>query len=144
MNFQKNQLRIALMAFMTFAFALNADAQQLRDETIKTNVTPIAQPLKVLQSLQPLSYEYRTQEYKYLKLPSGTHYGFMAEDFQQVLPGLVYTKAYTYPFGKNNTRQATVKSIDMESLIPVLIASIQEQQMQIEQLRAELNALKKQ
>jgi hypothetical protein len=139
-----NKKLIASALFVSMIMlAQVAGAQQLTDETIKTNISPIQQPLKVLQSLQPRSFEYRTHEYKYLRLPEGSRFGFIAEDFQKVLPGLVYNKPYTYAFGKNSTRNATIKTIDMESLIPVLIASIQEQQAQIDQLRAELEALRR-
>ncbi len=143
MSIKRNTLRIASFVALLVMFGFQSNAQQLKDEAIKTNITPIENPLQVVNSLQPLSYEYKTGQYKHLKLPSGTHYGFMAEDFQQVLPGLVYNKAYSYASGKNSTRNATIKSIDMESLIPVLIASIKEQQVQIEQLRAEVEALKR-
>lgn len=142
MKLFKKLSRTVLCVFALITITNAAQAQQLTDEALKTNIGSIAQPLKVLQSLQPLSYEYRTQEYKFLKLPTGPRFGFMAEDFQKVLPGLVYSRPYSYATGKNSTRMATVKSIDMESLIPVLVASIQEQQAQINQLKAELEALR--
>jgi hypothetical protein len=47
-----------------------------------------------------------------------------------------------YTTGKNSYRTAKVKTMDMESLIPILVASIQEQQAEIEKLKAELKALK--
>jgi hypothetical protein len=45
-------------------------------------------------------------------------------------------------FGKNSYRNATLKTIDELSLIPVLVASIKEQQLQIEKLTSELEILK--
>ena len=45
--------------------------------------------------------------------------------------------------GKNLFRNTTTKQINLEGLIPVLIASIQEQQAEINALRAEVEALKK-
>jgi hypothetical protein len=44
--------------------------------------------------------------------------------------------------GKNLYKNATVQSIDLEGLVPVLIASIKQQQAQIDQLRMEVEALK--
>lgn len=136
-------LKTLVLAAIGITAFQQVQAQDLNDNAIKTNVSPIAEPLKVITALQPMSYEYNTRQYSHLKLPSGRHYGFMAEDFQQVLPGLVYKKPYSFMYGKNSYRQATVKTIDMESLVPVLIASIKEQQTQIEQLRAEIEALKR-
>lgn len=140
---RKISIRLAVVVIASFVIGLRAEAQQLTDNAIKTNVTPIENPLQVIKALQPMTYEYNTAEYRHLKLPTGTRYGFIAEDFQRVLPGLVYSKPYSYMSGKNATRNATVKSIDMESLIPVLIASLKEQQVQIDQLKAELELLKK-
>lgn len=134
--------RVFVIFFGTFFLAGQLKAQQLSDQKIKTNIAPIENPLQLIKSLQPLRYEYNTTEYRHLKLPGGVRYGFIAEDVQKVLPGVVYNKPYSYISGKNATRQATVKNVDMESLVPVLIASLKEQQQQIEQLRAEIESLK--
>jgi hypothetical protein len=45
-------------------------------------------------------------------------------------------------FGKNTYRTRKVKTVDMESLIPILVASVKEQQAEIEQLKKELQVLK--
>lgn len=142
MNTPIKFIRFFVLALISMGFAWKAEAQQLTDAAIKTNINPIENPLKLVRSLQPLSFEYNTSQYRHLKLPTGTRYGFIAEDFQRVMPGLVYNKPYTYMAGKNSTRNASIKSIDMESLIPVLIASIKEQQAQIDQLKAEIELLK--
>lgn len=118
-------------------------SQDLSDNDIKKNITPVQKPLEQITALNPAVFEYNTSRYDYLKLPGGTHYGFIAEEFQQVFPGLVYKKRYPYMAGKNAYRNATVRNIDMQALIPVLVAAVREQQEQIEQLRTEIEALKK-
>ncbi len=45
-------------------------------------------------------------------------------------------------FGKNVYRNAQIKIIDDASLIPVLVASIKEQQQEIEKLKNEVEKLK--
>jgi hypothetical protein len=117
-------------------------SQDLSDRDIKTNITSIDNPLQRITSLDPKMFEYNTGRYSHLRLPGGTQYGFIAEEFQQVFPGMVHKKPYSYMSGKNSYRNTTVKTINLESLIPVLIASIKEQQVQIEQLRAEVDRLK--
>jgi hypothetical protein len=119
-----------------------AYSQKLHDNEIKKNVTAINNSLQKLTQLQPRMFEYKTDQYKHLKLQGGTQYGFVAEDFQQVFPELVKEKSTSYMFGKNSYRNATLKTIDELSLIPVLVASIKEQQVQIEKLTAELEILK--
>ena len=46
-------------------------------------------------------------------------------------------------FGKNAYRDANMKTVDEASLIPLLVASIKEQQQQIEELKAAVAELKK-
>jgi hypothetical protein len=45
-------------------------------------------------------------------------------------------------FAKNGYRDASFKMVDETSLIPLLVASIKEQQEQIEQLKAAIEDLK--
>jgi hypothetical protein len=117
-------------------------SQNLNDSEIKKNITAIENPLKKLVQLQPKSFEYKTDQYKHLKLQHGKKYGFLAEDFQHIFPDLVVEKSVSYMFGKNAYRNSTIKTIDEQSLIPLLVASIKEQQLQIDKLTTELEALK--
>lgn len=75
-------------------------------------------------------------------MKKGTQYGFIAEDIAQTFPELVAEKSFSYMFGKNAYRTAKVKTVDEASLIPVLVASIKEQQEQIEKLKQEIENLK--
>lgn len=129
---------ILVLAFVSTV----ARSQNLDDKDIKKNITAIDNPLKKLVRLEPKAFEYNTAQYKHLKLEKGKKYGFLAEDFQDIFPDLVTEKSVTYMFGKNAYRNSTVKTIDEQSLIPLLVASIKEQQQQIEKLTAELEELK--
>ena len=120
-----------------------AFSQDLSDNEIKKNAVPIQEPLKQITSLNPQKFEYNRDKYNHLQLPVGSHYGFIAEEFQQVFPALVYRKSQSYLVGKNSYRNAQVKTINLEQLIPVLIASIKEQQIQLDALKAEIEQLKK-
>ena len=117
-------------------------SQNLNDSDIKKNVTAINNPLKKLVQLQPKTFEYNTEQYKHLKLQHGKKYGFLAEDFQHIFPELIRERSVSYMFGKNVYRNSTIKTIDEQSLIPLLVASIKEQQQQIDNLTAELEQLK--
>jgi hypothetical protein len=132
-----------LPLFVGLFISVNACSQDLSDKDLKTNITDIQNPLKQITSLDPKMFEYNTSRYNHLSLPGGIHYGFIAEDFQQVFPEMVYKKPYSYMHGKNSYRNATVKTINFEDLVPVLIASIKEQQAQINELRQELERLKR-
>lgn len=52
--------------------------------------------------------------------------------------------AKDYPSGKNAFKTASITDVDHESLIPLLVGSVKEQQEQIEQLKQEIQVLKAQ
>lgn len=133
----------ALCLSITFFLIIShAAAQDLRDNEVKSNVSPLTGSLESVLSLEPKVFEYRQGHAERLKLPGGTQVGFIAEDVQRVFPSLVSKKPYSFMTGKNAYGMATVKQVDMQGLIPFLIASIKEQQAQINSLRAELERLK--
>lgn len=119
-------------------------AQDLPDTKIKKNIEPIDNPLQRLIQLEPKKYEYNVGDYKHLKLQHGSQYGFIAEDIQSVFPDLVKERSVNYMFGKNVYRNSTIKTVDETSLIPILVASIKEQQAEIEKLKIQVLQLQKQ
>lgn len=136
-----NTLLFAL--FFLFGTASLVNAQSISDQEIKTNIQSISQPLQKLSSLEPQVFEYNTKRFAHLSLPKGVQYGFMTENVEKVLPGAVNTTRYSFMKGKNSYQQTLVRSTDLQSLIPLLVASIKEQQTQIDALKVELDILKK-
>ncbi|HEX5024908.1 MAG TPA: tail fiber domain-containing protein [Agriterribacter sp.] len=117
-------------------------AQEIPDSTIKKNIAVIDNPLERIIQLKPRQFEYDTDTFKKFKFQQGQQYGFIAEDIESVFPNLVNEKSVSYTYGKNATRNTRIKTVDEKSLIPVIIASMKEQQLQIEKLKAELEKLK--
>lgn len=78
--------------------------------------------------MRPVKYEFRKEEFTDLKFSEGYKYGFIAQELEQVIP------------------EATKKdeegfySVNYDMLIPVLTQAIKEQQKQIEELKAKLDA----
>lgn len=136
------KIKRACLLFAVLIIAGNSFSQTVTDNEIKKNIAAINSPLQKLVQLNPKTFEYDTQKFKHLNLDHGVKYGFIAEEVQQVFPGLVKQKSISYMFGKNSYRDTKIKTIDEASLIPVLVASIQQQQQQIEQLKEEVEALK--
>ncbi|ANH82295.1 hypothetical protein A8C56_16200 [Niabella ginsenosidivorans] len=118
-------------------------AQTLSDKDIKTHITEIESPLQKLMQLEPRQFLYNSHKYKYLKLNEGQQYGFIADNMKRIFPDLVKEKKISRPFGKNAYRYARVSTIDQTALIPVLVASIKQQQETIEQLKTQVAELKK-
>ncbi|MBS1576135.1 MAG: tail fiber domain-containing protein [Bacteroidetes bacterium] len=130
---------------ISFAFICTSQpgfSQMIDDNEIKKNITTIQNPLEKLIQLEPKTFEYDKSKFKDLKLPSGKQYGFIAENVQQLFPDLVRYKNYSYSIGKNSFRTISIKKMDAESIIPVLVASIKEQQEMINKLQEEINELK--
>lgn len=127
---------IAVIAF--FSVSHPGFSQHVPDQDLKKNVLPVKNALDYLQQLEPKKFEYDTGKYAKLKLPAGQQYGFLVEDVQKVLPELVSTHTQSYQVGKNTYRSASYKDYDLESLIPILVGAIREQQTQIEALQRQL------
>ena len=117
-------------------------SQSLADSDIKKSETPVRSVLPGILSLTPVLYEYNNNTYSHLKLPKGMHYGFNADELSKVFPRLVHSKPHSFMQGKNRYVSATVKSVDMQGLVPLLVAAIQEQQQQLEDIRRELEGIK--
>ena len=127
---------------LTLASSYAATAQQVNEEELKINVTKIANSTEQLKNLEPIAFNYDTDKFKNLDLPAGNQYGFMASNVETTFPNLVQTAAKVYPAGKNNNKVAKYDEVDNESLIPVLVAAIKEQQEQIDALKKEIESLK--
>ena len=130
------------LLFVALILSGIAFSQTVTDKELKKNVTTINEPLQKLAQLNPKTFEYDTEKYRHLKLGGGVKYGFIAEELEQIFPDLVQRKNVSYMFGKNSYRDTQIKSIDEASLIPVLVAAIQQQQQQIEKLTQEVETLK--
>lgn len=129
-------------AFCAFTTIASAQTKKVADSELKTNVTPITSALNTVNQLNPVTYQYAAPV-QGVKMPTGTQYGFLSGNVQSVLPGVVKTQSYLYPAGKNNQRSVDVQTVDMQSLIPVLLGAIKEQQEQIDALKAEVRSLRK-
>ena len=130
------------LLFVALILSGIAFSQTVTDKELKKNVTTINEPIQKLAQLNPKTFEYDTEKYRHLKLGGGVKYGFIAEELEQIFPDLVQRKNVSYMFGKNSYRDTQIKSVDEASLIPVLVAAIQQQQQQIEKLTQEVETLK--
>lgn len=87
----------------------------------KKDIQKLENPLKVVQSLQGVSYVWKDSGNK--------DYGFIAEDVGKVLPGIVQWD--------ENGKDAT--SMDYNKIISFLVEAIKEQQSEIEKLNQRLD-----
>jgi hypothetical protein len=117
---------------------------QTSDLRLKTNLQDLPQGvLAQVLKLRPKSYRYRTAAFPQLSLPATEQIGLVAQDVQAVFPQLVSeTTAPGNPDDKGAGSQKFL-AIDYLKLVPLLVKAVQEQQAQIEQLKADVAALRR-
>lgn len=95
------------------------------DSTLKENVSKINYPLSTLKRLNGYEYNYKSKDIFDTKNDHYRHkrIGLIAQEVELILPGIV-----------KNMPDGT-KAISYTDIIPLLIESIKEQQMQIETLQ---------
>jgi len=94
------------------------------DARLKTNIEGIEGGLETLLRLRPYSYQKRSgfePEYH-----EEREYGFLAQDIREILPELV----------KEGNDPDKALTVNYTALIPILTKAIQEQQMEIDELKA--------
>jgi len=135
------------------------------DRRLKKNIESVSDAMSIIRKLQPKRYEYKNDDAKLavLHMPVGRHYGLIAQDLKQVLPGLVHEQQVNIPVkpelvkpkspdGKDVSQSqkpaasAKAESMDImavnyEELIPIMIEAMKEQDQKIEALTQQLNAL---
>lgn len=101
------------------------------DAKIKDNIAPLDSCLDVVKAMRPVTYQYKES----YSDDQSVQPGFVAQDLQDAMAG----KSYLDGVVKNDVKHLNVA---YQSLIPILTKAMQEQQEQIEQLKAEINAIK--
>jgi len=134
--------KAAIVAVLLSVAAFSSKAQKIQEQELKINVTEISNPVRQLVNLEPITFKYDLSKFNHLKLPSGDQYGFKASNVKTEFPAMVAEAGKVYESGKNNSKVAKYDEVQTQSLIPVLVAAIKEQQAQIDQLKKELSQLK--
>lgn len=131
------------------------------DARLKSNVGAISSSTSTLDrimTLEPVSYDYKLDEYDFMNLPEGRQFGFIAQDLKKVFPELVNSQAAPIldrnedfdpndPNSGSNLKEAKVfnyQGVNYIGLIPILTEGIQEQQAEINDLKDDIAELKKQ
>lgn len=115
------------------------DYNTVSDKREKINIVDLNYGLKDILKLRPVSFDW-------IKNPSqGMQLGLIAQEVQAVIPELVKDKKIVKD-EKRSARTVDAERLSMNyvELIPILIKAVQEQQLQIDQLKAELKTRKEQ
>lgn len=129
---------------------------ELSDERFKEDVRPLggedgpdgeAILDRVLQ-LAPVAYRFTEDEqYAHMNLPDGDQFGFLTQDVSRIFPELIGEGRHPTEWipGEDGEltevgEEVTYQSMNYIHLIPILVQAIQEQQAEIDELRALVDA----
>lgn len=116
---------------------------QSSDERLKLNIKDLGSSLDKIRKLKPRTYTFRTDAAG--AVADGTRTGFLAQELREVFPDLV--KAVPVPAGSSKdektTSTDTTLAVNYIELIPIMVKAIQEQQAQIEDLKARVANLER-
>ena len=130
---------ISLIALAILGFCIQANAQTVEQKQI----VPITDALTIVTQLSPISFNYDKTWADKLRLNTAQK-GFNIAETIKHSPDLVINQQLNYTASKNNVKTAIVQKIDYEALLPLLVASIKEQQQEIEALKKSIEVLKQQ
>lgn len=122
------------------------------DEHLKQNIQALdgSEMLEQVNQLQPRSYRnlseeelQQQQDLPDLNMSEGEQLGMVAQELEEVFPELVSEVTHILDEGEElpegqEPETTTTKAVDYNGLIVVLLAAVQEQQEQIEELRSAL------
>lgn len=112
--------------------AISGEILGASDIKLKEKMDDIINASEIIKQLNPKSYTFKQNDS--LKLPRGLQYGLIAQDVEKILPEIIGH----IPTGQGSS----YKGINYQSLIPILISGMKEQQSEIDNLKIELKKLK--
>lgn len=115
-------------------------SQAWSDSSIKTNVSNIENALTIINHLQPRSFYFDTANNSDLNLPSSKQYGFIAQQLSNALPEATSSFTTLPSFDTSGAQIAPsriLRSVNYNSIIGVLTAGMQAQQLSIDSLRGQ-------
>jgi hypothetical protein len=111
------------------------------DAFLKDDINDLSSNLEIINLLQPKKYRFQQEAYPQLSLPSGYHFGFIAQELEEVLPELVGTAVHPAEYddeGNMIAEAIEMKGVNYDGLIPILTGAIQELEARLVEMEARL------
>jgi hypothetical protein len=99
------------------------------DKRWKKNIKPISNASSLVEALQGVRFEWRTEEFKDKHFEKGRQVGLIAQEVEPVIPEIVKTDKDGY------------KALSYEKLTAVLVEALKEQNQKIKELEAKINKM---
>jgi hypothetical protein len=113
-------------------FATSTTISGISDQRLKENVRDLDDGLEKVLALKPRKFDWKEGKGKNIK----DDRGFIAQEYETVFPDMIEEWKDAPPEGEEPYKAVNA------NLIPTLVKAIQEQQAMIEELKAELDAVK--
>jgi hypothetical protein len=125
----KSDLTTLNSSLSTSSFKTGMKPALISDRRLKKEIEEIKDPLVIINSLKPVTYSWNEKALKLNCYDEDVHYGFIAQDIQDVIPTLV-----SVPDRNGNL---SIKANSLE-IMSVLVSAVQDQQKQIEELKSKV------
>jgi hypothetical protein len=116
------------------------------DAMFKQNINSFS-VLNKISLLEPRTFNYTTDSrYIHMNLPSGNHYGLIAQELEKVFPELVIDAVHPSVEESKSERggeEIHYKGVKYMELVPILIQAVKEQQELINQLTKRIEELER-
>ncbi len=114
------------------------------DQNLKENIETLIDSDSILNLLNPVSFDFKVDDYPALNLQTGRQFGLIAQEAELILPEIVMettSPALYDSLGNITSASETFKTIDYTKLIPLLIKGHQTQDITIESQGALIDSL---
>ena len=98
------------------------------DRRLKDTITPLSNAVSLIQQLQGVSFIWNDDSKDFKDFPTGTQYGFIAQEVKEILPSIV---------GEHNG----YLNVNYDAFIALLTEALKEQQQQLESQEARIENL---
>jgi len=119
------------------------ELHQVSDASLKTDVAELTGAMAVVNELRPTTYHFAAPAGLDIDLPTQLQYGFLAQEVEEVLPSLVGRSTFlgeVDSLGNVLSAQSTVRTLNYQGLVPVVVAALKEQHATIGSMQEQLAA----
>jgi hypothetical protein len=118
------------------------------DAKFKENIASYGGALERIMQLHSRTFTFKSgEEFDRFNFSPGKHYGFVAQELEEVFPELVVNAVHPASVdarGEQTAPPVEYKGVNSVEMIPILVQAMQEQQKLIEELQTTIAKLKKQ
>ncbi|WP_454804282.1 hypothetical protein [Mucilaginibacter phyllosphaerae] len=135
------KFRILFPAIGMLALTLSGYAQTGSQKIAEGRVNAIMQPFSILMQLEPVVLNAAPE----LNLPSKKEfYSFDLSTTRQQFPGLIRWQTTWTQKGKNNPVAKGKEAVNLEQLVPLLVAALQQQRKELMEIHKKLDKMQEQ